>query len=151
VETQIWVSVVSLAGVLLGGGISYLVQASTQRRADRRERDLRVDERSEARRAEQVELLRQFIRLAQQAESAAENRDDSPEWKTGALGIVDELWVSERLIHVFVTPLLHERARTYVKALDHVLWEEPTDGTLWDFLQRPKVAFLDAARAELAR
>jgi hypothetical protein len=151
VETQIWVSIVSLVGVLLGGGISYLVQASTQGRTDRRERVQRADERSEARRAEQVDLLRQFIRIAQKAESAAEDRNDSPEWKPAALDIVDELWVLERMIHVFFTQGLHERARAYVKALDRVLWEAPPDGTMWDFLQGPKVAFLDAARAELAR
>jgi hypothetical protein len=151
VEIQVWVSIFSLVGVLLGGGISYLVQASTQSRTDRRERSLRADERAEARRVERVDLLRQFIRVAQRAEAAAEDRDGSAQWKASAREVVDELWVLERMFHVFFTPGLHQLARAYVKALDHVLWEEPGEGTLWEFLQRPKVAFLDAARAELAQ
>ncbi|WP_214406283.1 hypothetical protein [Pseudonocardia lacus] len=150
-EAQIWVSVVSLVGVLLGGAISYVVQASTQSRTDRRDRATRDDQRSEARRAEQVDLLRQFIRVAQQAERAAEERDGSPEWKSAARTVVDELWVSERMIHVFFPARMHELARAYVKALDGVLWDEPAEGTMWDVLRAPKVAFLDVARAELAR
>lgn len=30
------------------------------------------------------------------------------------------------------------------------MWQEPADVSIWDHLQAPKIAFLDAARAELA-
>jgi hypothetical protein len=150
-QTQVWVAILSLTGVLLGGGLSYLVQTSVQRRADRSDQRRQAAERAEARRMEQLDLLRQFIRVAQQAECAAEDRDDSPSWKTAALDIVDELWVCERMIHVLFASSLHDLARAYVRALDHVLWQEPDDGSLWDYLQRPKVAFLTAAREELSR
>lgn len=150
-QTQVWVSVFSLIGVVLGGGLSYLVQTSVQRRTERSDQRRQATERAEARRLEQLELLRQFIRVAQQAERAAEERDDTPAWKTTALDVVDELWVCERMIHVLFTSSLHDLARAYVRALDDVVWTEPAEGSLWDHLQGPKVAFLSAARDELSR
>jgi hypothetical protein len=145
----VWTSVLSLAGVLLGGGLSYLAQASTQRRADRSDRRRQAGERAEARRAEQLELLRQFIRVAQQVERAAEDRDSSPAWKAAALDAVDELWVCERMINVLFAEPVHDLARAYVTALDHVLWREPEDVSMWDYLRGPKTAFLSAAREQL--
>ncbi|MDQ7806661.1 hypothetical protein Q5425_23220 [Amycolatopsis sp. A133] len=150
-QTQVWLAILSLTGVLLGGGLSYLVQTSVQRRTERTERRRLAAERAEARREEQLDLLRQFIRVAQQAERAAEDRDDSaPSWKAAALDALDELWVCERMIHVLFASSLHSLARAYVQALDHVLWQELDGGSLWDHLRGPKVAFLDAARDELS-
>ncbi|MFJ5987616.1 hypothetical protein [Lentzea sp. NPDC092896] len=150
-QTQVWPAILSLVGVLLGGGLSFLVQTTVQRRVERNEQRKLATERADARRVEQLELLRQFIRAGQQAERAAEDRDDTAAWKTAALDVVDELWVCERMIHVLFVSSLHELARAYVKALDHVLWQEPTNGSLWDHLKGPKVAFLGAARDELSR
>ncbi|WP_206789349.1 hypothetical protein [Amycolatopsis sp. MtRt-6] len=151
-QTQVWLAVLSLVGVVLGGGLSYLVQTTVQRRNERNERRRLAAERVEKRREEQLELLRQFIRVAQQAERAAEDPSKKkPSWKAGALDVVDELWVCERMIHVLFAPALHGLARAYVKALDHVVWQEPGDDSLWDYLRGPKVAFLDAAREELSR
>lgn len=150
--TQVWLAVLSLIGVVLGGGLSYLVQTTVQRRNERSERRRLAAERVEKRREEQLDLLRQFIRVAQQAERAAEDRDDDDDsWKTAALDVVDELWVCERMIHVLFASDLHGLARAYVKALDHVIWQKPGEGTMWDHLRGPKVAFLDAARDELSR
>jgi hypothetical protein len=127
------------------------VQASVQRRADRVDQRRQAHERAEARRVEQLELLREFIRVAQQAERAAEDRDDTSAWKASALDVLDGLWVCERMIHVLFTPALHALARAYVRALDHVLWQEPEGVSMWDYLQKPKVAFLTAAPEELSR
>ncbi|MET8994639.1 hypothetical protein [Amycolatopsis sp. NPDC004169] len=146
---QVWLALLSLAGVLLGGGLSYLVQTSVQRRNERSEQRRLAAERAEKRREEQLDLLREFVRVAQQAERAAEDRAEEPSWKSAALDVVDELWVCERMIHVLFSGRLHGLARAYVKALDHVLWQEPAEGSLWDHLKGPKVAFLDAARDEL--
>ncbi|WP_086665813.1 hypothetical protein [Lentzea kentuckyensis] len=150
-QTQVWVAILSLTGVVLGGGLSFLVQTTVQRRVERNDQRKQTAERADARRAERLELLREFIRVAQQAERAAEDRDDTPAWKSRALDVLDELWVCERMIHVLFASSLHELARGYVKALDHVLWQEPAEGTLWDQLRGPKVAFLGAARDELGR
>lgn len=150
-QTQVWVAVVSVVGVVLGGGLSYLVQASVQRRSDRIDQRRQANERAEARRAERLELVREFVRVAQRAERAAEDRDGTPTWKASALDVVDELWVCERMIQVLFASRLHELARAYVKALDHVLWQEPEGVSLWDYLQGPKTTFLTAAREELGR
>jgi hypothetical protein len=150
VQIQVWVSILSLTGVVLGGVLSYLAQAGVQRRADRSDLRRRADERAEARRAERLELLREFIRVAQRAERAAEDRAGTPAWKASALDVVDELWVCERMIHVLFATALHDLARAYVRALDHVLWQEPEGVSMWDHLQGPKVAFLAAARDELS-
>ena len=151
VQTQVWVAILSLTGVVLGGGLSFLVQTTVQRRVERNDQRKQTAERADARRAERLELLREFVRVAQQAERAAEDRDDTSAWKSRALDVLDELWVCERMIHVLFASSLHELARGYVKALDHVLWHEPAEGSLWDRLRGPKVAFLGAARDELGR
>src|SRR5262245_26699215 len=109
-QVQVWVSIVSLLGVALGGGLSYLVQSSAQRRSERRDNRRRADELAEARRAERLELLREFIRFAQHAERAAEEHDNTPEWKASALQALDDLWVCERMIHVLFPATLHDLA-----------------------------------------
>ena len=151
VQTQVWVAILSLTGVVLGGGLSFLVQTTVQRRVERNDQRKQAAERADARRAERLELLREFVRVAQRAERVAEDRDDTAAWKKAALDVLDELWVCERMIHVLFASSLHELARAYVKALDHVLWQEPAEGSLWDYLRGPKVAFLAAARDELSR
>jgi hypothetical protein len=146
----VWVSVASMIGVVLGGGLSYLTQLTTQRQANRNEDKRQANELAEARRAEQLDLLRQFIQTAQRAERLAEDRNGSSEWKTAAKNVMDDLWTCERVVHILFTPTLHEQARRYVKATNDVLWEEPADVSMWDYLQGPKTTFLDAARTELA-
>jgi hypothetical protein len=70
-----------VVGVVLGGGLSCLVQLSVQRRTDRSDQRRLAHERAEARRVERLELLRQFILAGQRAERAAEDRDSTPAWK----------------------------------------------------------------------
>jgi hypothetical protein len=149
-QAQVWVPAASMIGVVLGGGLSYLTQLTTQRQANRNEDKRQTKALAEARRAEQLDLLRQFIQIAQRAERLAEDRDGSSEWVTAAKNVMDDLWACERVIHILFTPTLHEQARRYVKAANDVLWEEPADVSMWDYLQGPKTNFLDVARAELA-
>jgi hypothetical protein len=148
-QVQVWVSLVSLAGVVLGGGLSYIVQASVQRRSERRDDRRRADDMAETRRAEQLELLREFIRVAQRAERAAEEHDSTTEWKASALDALDELWICERMIHILFPANLHDLAQAYLRALDDVVWQRFGDVPLWEYLRPPKVAFLDAAREAL--
>ncbi|MET8624835.1 hypothetical protein ABZW30_13920 [Kitasatospora sp. NPDC004669] len=147
-------------GVALGGGLSYLAQLTAGRQADRREGRRQAAELAEARRVERLELLREFVSLAQQAARIAEERDTAPdwdaagtpEWFAAARSATDRLWVSERMIQVLFRPELHRRARAYADAVDHVLWREPAEasaeGPVWDYLQAPRIDFLEAARAE---
>ncbi|GAA4582427.1 hypothetical protein GCM10023194_17090 [Planotetraspora phitsanulokensis] len=149
---DVLVSVASLAGVGLGGGLSYLAQITSLRHAGRTEQWRATAQTAEARRAERLEELRRFIQVTQQGERTAEERraTPTPEWLADARDVMDELWVRERMIHVLFGASLHERARAYVVAINDILWEEQADEPIWDHLQGPKVAFLDAARAELA-
>jgi hypothetical protein len=149
-QAQVWASIASLIGVGLGGGLSYLAQLTTQRQALRNEDKRQARELAEARRAEQLRLLREFVETAQRAERAAEDRDSTPEWLVGAKDVMDGLWIQERMIHVLFSSGFHQRARAYVKALNDVLWEETADVSIWDHLRPPKIAFLNAAHRELA-
>src|SRR4051812_43721239 len=115
-QTQVWVSLASMIGVVLGGGLSYLTQITTQRQTNRNEDKRQAKELAEARRAEQLDHVRQFIQTAQRAERLAEDRDSTPERKTAAKDVLDDLWTCERMIHILFAPTLHERARRYVMA-----------------------------------
>lgn len=149
-QAQIWASIASLIGVGLGGGLSYLAQLTTQRQAIRNEDRRQARELAEARRAEQLQLLREFVETAQRAERIAEDRAATPQWFAGAKDVMDGLWIHERMIQMLFSPHLHQRARAYVKALNDVLWEEPADVSIWEHLRAPKTAFLNAAHTELA-
>lgn len=58
--------------------------------------------------------------------------------------MLDELRVCERMIHVLFASSLHGLARAYVKALDHVIWQETEAGSLSDHLKGPR--WLSSAR-----
>jgi hypothetical protein len=64
---------------------------------------------------------------------------------------MDTIWICGRLIQVLFSAPVHERARAYAKAIDHVLWEEASavgsTDPMWDYLQEPKAGFLNAVRA----
>jgi hypothetical protein len=56
-QTQVWAAILSLSGVVLGGGLSFLVQSTVQRRVERND------------------VRRQAV---ERAERAAEDRNDTP-------------------------------------------------------------------------
>ncbi|MFD8075653.1 hypothetical protein ACFV3E_23745 [Streptomyces sp. NPDC059718] len=68
-----------------------------------------------------------------------------------ALGLIDRLWVCERMIAVVFPAEFHRRARAYGTAVDQVLWREYayTEVPLHDHVREPQLAFLTAARAQL--
>jgi hypothetical protein len=149
-QAQVWGPVVSLIGVALGSSVSYLAQLTTQRQTHRSEDKRQARELAEIRRTEQLDLLRQFIQIAQRAERTAEDRHNSPAWHAAAKDVLDDLWINERMFHVlFGRTDLQARARAYVKALNDVIWHNPPDGSMYEYLRGPKIAFLDAAHAEL--
>ncbi|MFB7509308.1 hypothetical protein ACFC0P_38930, partial [Streptomyces broussonetiae] len=71
---QIWVSLISLGGVVLGGSLSYLVQHRTQLSAERAEQRRQHIALSETRRTERLALLERFIEVAAEAERSAFSR-----------------------------------------------------------------------------
>ncbi|WUD77671.1 hypothetical protein OG937_41185 [Streptomyces sp. NBC_00510] len=154
-EAQVWTS---LLGVALGGGFSFPAQITAGRQAGRSEAMRREADVAEARRTERLELLREFIDLAQQAIRLAEQRQDArdweaaatSEWRAAALGLIDRLWVCERMIAVVFPAEFYGRAWAYGTAVDQVLWREYayTEVPLHAHVREPQLAFLTAARAQ---
>lgn len=149
---QVWVSLISLGGVALGGALSFLVQFATQRSAERTEQRRQRTELSEARRAERLALLERFIEAGGEAELAAFRRphewDETTPWFLTTRESMNRLWVVERLIRVQFPPAVHDAARAYSLDLNRTVWEGLPDGeSLRDHLEDNRLAFLDAARA----
>lgn len=157
-QIQEWTA---LGGVVLGGGLTYLTQFSTTRQAAKNEDRRQASQRSELRRTEQLQLLREFIEIAQQGIRVAERRENvsddaevweatgTPEWFASARDAVDRLFVTERMIQILFPPELYQRTWDYATAVDKVMWRTPdeikAEGVMWQMLQEPQIAFLDAA------
>jgi hypothetical protein len=62
--TEVWLSATSLIGVALGGALSFLVQHTTQRSAERAEQRRQAHEVTESRRAERLARLERFVEVA---------------------------------------------------------------------------------------
>jgi hypothetical protein len=149
---QVWGSLISLGGVVLGGSLSYLVQHRTQLSAERAERQRQRTALSEARRGERLALLERFIEVAAQAERAAFGRpsewEDTDPWFLTTQDVMNRLWVAERLIRIQFPLPVHDAARAYFLDLNRTVWEGLPDGeSVRDYLEDNRLAFLDAARA----
>lgn len=154
VSGQVWVSLISLGGVALGGVLSYLVQHRTQQSAERAEQQRQRIAVSETRRAERLALLERFIEVGAEAERAAFSRpadhDSSDPWFLTTSDTMNRLWVAERLIRVQFPLPVHEAARAYFLDLNRTVWEGLPEGeSVRDHLEANRLAFLDAARGAL--
>ncbi|MEU9549222.1 hypothetical protein AB0D88_09330 [Streptomyces werraensis] len=149
---QVWVSLISLGGVVLGGLLSYLVQHKTQLSAERAEQQRQQDALSEARRAERLALLERFIEVTAEAERSAFSRpsewEDTDAWFLKTQDVMNRLWVAERLIRIQFPLPVHDAARAHFLDLNRTVWEGLPDGeSVRDYLENNRLAFLDAARA----
>ncbi|CAL9328660.1 hypothetical protein [Streptomyces sp. enrichment culture] len=149
---QVWVSLISLGGVVLGGLLSYLVQHKTQLSVERAEQQRQQDALSEARRAERLALLERFIEVTAEAERSAFSRpsewEDTDAWFLKTQDVMNRLWVAERLIRIQFPLPVHDAARAYFLDLNRTVWEGLPDGeSVRDYLENNRLAFLDAARA----
>lgn len=152
---EVWVSLISVAGVVLGGLLSYLVQNRTQRSAERAEGRRQEIALAETRRAEQLALLERFIEVAALAERSAFSRPtedvaESHPWHVTTQDIMNRLWVAERLIRIQFPLPVHDAARLYFLDLNRTVWQGLPDGeSVRDYLEANRLAFLDAARAAM--
>lgn len=152
VSGQIWISLISLGGVVLGGALSYLVQHRTQRSAERAERERQLLSVAETRRAEKLALLERFIDVAAAAERSALSRPteewaDTDPWFVRAQDVMNRLWVAERLIRIQFPLPVHDAARAYFLDLNRTVWQGLPDGeSVRDYMEDNRLAFLDAAR-----
>ena len=152
VSGQVWLSLTSFGGVILGGVLSFLVQFTTQRSAERAQQRHQRTELAEVRRAERLALLERFVEVGAEAERVAFARppewDDTTPWKLTAQDVMNRLWVVERLVRIQFPLPVHDAARRYFLDLNRTVWEGlPEDESVRDYLENNRLAFLDAARA----
>lgn len=150
-----WAALTSLAGVTLGGGLSFLVQRTTQQTALRTEQRKLEVARTDARRAERLALLERFIGVAAEAERCAFTRppddfDPVGEWALATEEVMGRFWVAERMVRVLFPLAVHDAARAYFLVLNGAVWEGVPEGeSVRELSADPRLAFLDAARAAL--
>jgi hypothetical protein len=143
-----------MGGVALGGALSFLVQHTTQRSAERAEQQRHRLALSETRRAERLASLERFVEVAAEAERCAFTRPpawtDSDPWNVNTQAVMNRLWVAERMIRLLFPLPVHDAARAYFLDLNRVVWNGLPEGeSVRDYLEDNRLAFLDAARAAL--
>ncbi|WP_405651905.1 hypothetical protein [Streptomyces sp. RK9] len=148
---QVWVSLISLGGVVLGGVLSYLVQHRTQQSADRAEQQRQRLSLSETRRAERLALLERFVEVSAEAERCAYTRpaewEDTDDWYLTTRDVMYRLWVADRLLRIQFPQPVHDTAHAHFLDLNRTVWHGlPDGGSVRDFLEGNRSAFLDAAR-----
>ncbi|MEU1039688.1 hypothetical protein ACFYP4_08795 [Streptomyces sp. NPDC005551] len=147
-------SVFSLTGVVLGGALTAFTQRATQRSAERAEERRQAAATAEARRAEKLQAIKEFLACAQDAERAAYSRpepwgDDEDGWMTQAQATMSKLWTADRNVVLLCDPALEAPARAYGRALNQAVWREIGDTEVNKHLEDHKNAFMTAARASL--
>ncbi|MEU8213177.1 hypothetical protein AB0B85_28715 [Micromonospora sp. NPDC049044] len=144
----------SLGGVVLGGGLSYLVQYSTQRMSARIEQSKQNVARAEARRAERLAHLERFIAVAAEAERIAFDRPvdwaSGEPWPTAAQEVMHRLWIAERMLQVLYSVDVYTAARVYFERLNRAVWDGvPNLDGLYAELDEVRGAFLATTRVAL--
>jgi hypothetical protein len=154
VAAEVWVSVISLGGVALGGALSFLVQERTQQRNEQAAARKQQTDLAEVRRAERLALVERFIGVAAEAERCAFDRkpnwNDGDKWAATAREVMHRLWIAERLIRVQFPLPVHDAARAYFLDLNRAVWQDLADDeNVRDLLEDNRLVFLDAARAAI--
>ncbi|RKN45529.1 hypothetical protein [Micromonospora endolithica] len=152
VPSDLWVSMTSLGGVVLGGGLSFWVQRATQRSAERAEERRQVLALTEGRRAERLAQVQSFVEVTAEAERCAFIRPATwsagDEWEVRTQEVMNRVWVAERMVRLMFPLPVYAAARAYFLDLNRAVWEGLPDGeSLRDYLEDNRLAFLDAARA----
>ncbi|MEU0758449.1 hypothetical protein ABZ351_02060 [Streptomyces microflavus] len=152
---DLWTSIVSLAGVALGGGLTALAQRATQRSAEWVEERRQAVATTESRRAEQIEALKEFVACVQAAERAAYRRpdpwgDDEDGWMTQTSPVMTALWTASGQVTLLCDEALIEPVTTYGRALNAAVWRDIGDVEVNEHLEASKSAFMSAARTSLA-
>jgi hypothetical protein len=147
-------AITSLGGVVLGGGLSYLVQHNTQRMSARTEQRKQDAAQAETRRTERLTYLERFIAVAAEAERCAFDRPADwaagDPWPAAAQEVMNRLWVAERMLQVLYPADVHTTARVYFERLNRAVWDGvPNLDGLYADLDELRNAFLTTARAAL--
>ncbi len=143
-----------MAGVALGGALTYLTQRTTQRAVHRAERQRHSAELTKERREEQIRTILDFIRSAYVAEGVAHARPDQwevgDEWYMAARPAMDSLRIAEQGVELLCATSLHAPTTAYTRALNHAVWQEREGLNVVEQLEPLKADFLAVARHSLA-
>lgn len=150
---ELWTPIASMVGVILGGGLTFLTQRTTQRAAERAELRQRSATSAEARRSEQIQALLEFIRFAHEAEGVAHARpaswDVGDDWYRAARPAMDGLRVAEKGVELLCHSSLRTPTAGYARALNQAVWQDGGEVAIADRLEPFKQAFLATARHSL--
>ncbi|MFF9155138.1 hypothetical protein ACF1AB_23245 [Streptomyces sp. NPDC014846] len=107
---------------------------------------------SETRRAERLALLERFIEVSAEAERCAYTRpsdgEETDAWYLTTRDVMYRFWVADRLIRIQFPPPVHDAAHAPFLELNRTVWEGlPDGGSVRDYLEGNRSAFLDTARA----
>ncbi|MGY1434156.1 hypothetical protein [Streptomyces reniochalinae] len=148
---QVWASVLSLVGVVLGSGLTALAHHATQRSAERTEERKQFAATAEARRAERLGAIKDFLACAQEAEAAAYRRPepwggDEEGWMSQAGATMTALWQAERVLALLCGEALEGPGQAYARALNQAVWRDIGDVEVNEHLETQKAVFMTAAR-----
>ncbi|MFE2059476.1 hypothetical protein [Streptomyces sp. NPDC059446] len=150
---DVWTPVISMAGVAVGGALTYLTQRTTQRTADLAEQRRRAAALTEERRAEQIATLLEFIRCALEAEGVAHARPSQWEvgddWYVTARPAMDGLRIAEGGVELLCAPGMRTPTTAYARALNQAVWQERGEESLAERLEPFKAEYLATARRSL--
>ncbi|WP_329055195.1 hypothetical protein OG738_17475 [Amycolatopsis sp. NBC_01488] len=150
---ELWTSIASMIGVVVGGGLTFATQRTTQRAVERVEERKQRAALQEARRTEQIRALLEFIRFAHEAEGVAHARppswDVGDDWYRTARPAMDGLRVAEKSVELLCTASLRAPTARYGRALNQAVWQERADMPIGEQLEPFRSAFLSAARLSL--
>lgn len=150
---ELWTPIASMVGVLVGGGLTFVTQRTTQRAVERVEERKQRSALAEARRTEQIHALLEFIRFAHEAEGVAHARppswDVGDDWYRAARPAMDGLRVAEKSVELLCDTSLQAPTATYSRALNQAVWQDRGDTPIGDQLEPVRSSFLLAARLSL--
>ncbi|MER5950327.1 hypothetical protein ABT127_30215 [Streptomyces sp. NPDC001904] len=151
---EVWAPLFSLAGVVLGGGLTALSQRAVQRSAERLEERRQAVAGREARRAEQLQAIKDFLACVQESEAVAYRRPvawgEDEGWHGAASAAMGRLWVAERHLVLVCHASLQAPVQAYARALNQAVWREIGDAEVNEHVEEHKSAIMDAARSSLA-
>jgi hypothetical protein len=147
--SSIWVTAISLVGVVIGGALSMFSQRFAERSAaDRHKATI-----YEGRRGERLSYLIAFIGTAQQAERLAINvhqhgaTGDMVVERTEAT--LDDLWVRLRAVQLICPSEVSDAAYALAVNVHNVVRQGPGDQSVRDFLRPQRGKFMSAAYDDL--
>ncbi|MEV5571102.1 hypothetical protein AB0L06_13720 [Spirillospora sp. NPDC052269] len=150
-DNTILVTATSLAGVVLGGGLSMITQRSVERAASRRH----VASISEGRRSEQLARLIDFIQTAQEAERLAismhQRGVDDDTTTERAESTLDQLWIRLRAVQLICSVEVSDAARSLAGEVHTVVRQGPGQQSVTSFLRPSRMNLIDLARIDFER